>query len=162
MHPWIRVVWTLVTISSVMASTYYPNSSLQYFLWSTDFWVTIYCGEYSMDTLDFSKNAFIQRKKFYTIWITIYFCKYLIPHWSMSEFEHRVISLIRRIFLSIFVTCSRANVVLTSSRSTVSLIFSNYTFIRTRRVTKKPLKCNFIIFIRDLANCPAVRVCAYL
>ena len=114
-----------------------------------------------MDNSDFSGNAFSQRQTLYTRWITICLFKYLIPQSSISEVEHSVLSFIRLICLSISETCSCAAVVLTSIIPNLYLTFLNYIYIRTRRVTKPSLAYNFMIFVRNLVNCPDVQVGTY-
>ena len=79
----------------------------------------------------------------------------------MSEVEHRVLYFIRRIFLSIYGTCSRAALVLTYSRTNFSLTLLNSISIRIRQVTKPPLEYNFTVLIIDLANCHSARVVKY-
>ena len=115
-----------------------------------------------MDNPDFSGNVFRKIQTLYTRCITIFFCKYLIPQPSMSEVEHRVFYFIKKFCLSISATCSRADMVLTSSRPTLYLTFSNYISIRTRLVKNTPLAYNFVVFVRYLANCPVVLVGTYL
>ena len=79
----------------------------------------------------------------------------------MSEVEYDVLSFVRKMGLSISATCSCAAVVLTSSRTTLSPIFSNYISIITRRVTNPPLAYYFTFFIRYLANFSAIQLCTY-